>query len=439
MPESHVSKKRVSERHDLAFCLILITSNFAPSLFPTQWRQRKIRARRRTERGKAAMEEDILLLDDEDCESGQQGQDSQLAASTQDKCGRSTSFVRRKRKNDARDSREESPPRPHKMARRQDDSVSSSDSTVTKHLNTQKESGNVRRSRSREPSANANSKKGKEKVRDKQTKTRSASHRKRTKEAPKKRRNGSHSHGSRATSATTAYSEVGNGQNASQASESSIPRSRGAIRNISQSTRPPSAHEEISDDELCPDVKAAFKEEPDGRKTCIHCGKPFAINSGDTTLKYHLTKSCHVLVHRTQRPVFIAERANVILCTMIAEDCLPLSFTENTNLRVLCDYLKPGYKPPCRTTLRQTILPKIKIALKKAMKAKLATIDFVSISFDGWTSDALQNYIAILCHGITSDWMFETFLLDVIPVNESETAEHIAEIVRRVLSDWGIS
>ena len=126
------------------------------------------------------------------------------------------------------------------------------------------------------------------------------------------------------------------------------------------------------------------------------------------------------------------------MAQLITEDCLPLSFTENPNLRAYSDYLRPGYKPPCRITLTNKLLPKIKAALEKTMKAKLDTIDFVSISFDGWTSDALQNSIAVLCHGITPNWTLETFLLDVVPVDESETAVHIANMVRRVLKEWDI-
>ena len=191
---------------------------------------------------------------------------------------------------------------------------------------------------------------------------------------------------------------------------------------------------------MCASVEAAFKEERDGRKTCIHCGKHFAAKSGPTTLKYHVTKSCRVLVHRTQKPIFTTERANVLLCNIIAEDCLPLRFTENPNLRACSEHLRPGYNPPCRTTLTKKVLPKIKAALKKTMQAKLDTIDFVSISFNGWTSDALQNYIAVLCHGITPppDRTLETFLLDVVPVNESETAVYVAKMVKRVLKEWGI-
>ena len=252
----------------------------------------------------------------------------------------------------------------------------------------------------------------------------------------KKRRDGTRSHESPATPPTTSHSEDDDDRSASQAVESSMPPSGGASRNTSQTTGPVSVQEKLSDNEMCPTLETAFREEPDGRNTCLHCGRYFSIKSGPSTLKYHLTKGCRVLVHHTQKPVLTEEHANMLVCTLIAEDCFPLSLTENSNLRALCDYLRPGYKPPCRTTLTKKQLPKIKVALKKAMQAKLDTIDFVSISFDGWTSDASQNYIGILCHGITPNWTLETFLLDVVPVSESETAEYIAKMVKRVLKKW---
>jgi len=139
------------------------------------------------EQGEAGMG-DILLLDEEDCESGQRGQEWQLATSTQDESRRSGSLFRWKRKNDTRDVRTESSPRPRKAARRQNNSVSSSDVTVAKDLNTQRGADNVGQSRSRGIARNASSKKGKEKVRDKQTERRSSPRDKRAKGTQKETR-----------------------------------------------------------------------------------------------------------------------------------------------------------------------------------------------------------------------------------------------------------
>ena len=381
---------------------------------------------------------DILLLDEEDCEASQRGGESQPANRTQDKGARPGSLFRRKRKSGARGSRVESSPRPRKLPRGQENSVLSSGSTVTIASITPRATGNVHRSRSRGTNKNTTSKKGKEKVRDEPARKRSPSHGKRTEMIHKKKRSGGNSRISHATPPTASHSEDSDDRNTTQAAELSISHSRSNSRNIVQSTDPAPAQDEPSDNEASTSVESAFQEEQDGTKICIHCGKHFAVKSSPTTLKYHMTNACRVLVHHSEKPVFTAQRADVLLCNMIAEDCLPLRFTENPNLRAYSDYLRPGYKPPCRITLTKKVLPKVKAALEKTMKAKLNTIDFVSISFDGWTSDAVQNYIALLCHGITPNWILETFLLDVVPVNEAETAAHVAKMVRRVLKEWGI-
>ena len=185
-------------------------------------------------------------------------------------------------------------------------------------------------------------------------------------------------------------------------------------------------------------LKTSFTTLRNGRKKCIHCSRSFSAKSGPSTLKYHVKTSCLVLVHRTQPPVFTNGRANDLLCRLIVEDCLSLRLTESVNLRAFVDYLKPGYKPPCRQTLTTKLLPKIEDALKKTVKEKLASIDYFSISFDGWTSISMHNFIAVLCHGITSDWKFETFLLKIASVTESENADFIAEVVKEALRAWGI-
>jgi len=181
--------------------------------------------------------------------------------------------------------------------------------------------------------------------------------------------------------------------------------------------------------EVCAKIKACFREE-NGRMRCIHCSRTLSCKSGPSTQKYHVNTSCKVLVHRTQKPAFPNNRANALLCRMITEDCLSLRLTESPNLRAFVDYLRPGYQPPSRTTLTKTWLPKVKASLKKRMVEKLGTIEYFSLSFDGWTNIVARKFIAVLRHGITTDWKLETFLLKIASVTESETAEFIARIVR---------
>lgn len=88
---------------------------------------------------------------------------SRSADRAQDEDTRSSSLFRRKHKSDTRGSKVESPPRPRKLARKQEDSVSQSGSTVAKDLNPQGEADSMRRSGSQGTNRNVDSKKGKKK------------------------------------------------------------------------------------------------------------------------------------------------------------------------------------------------------------------------------------------------------------------------------------
>jgi hypothetical protein len=57
----------------------------------------------------------------------------------------------------------------------------------------------------------------------------------------------------------------------------------------------------------------------------------------------------------------------------------PFSITDNGDVRNLCNILRPGYVPPARTTVTQSLLPK----LYAAAKAKVPAVcyDIACMSF----------------------------------------------------------
>jgi zinc finger BED domain-containing protein 1 (E3 SUMO-protein ligase ZBED1) len=185
-------------------------------------------------------------------------------------------------------------------------------------------------------------------------------------------------------------------------------------------------------------IHGFVKQKSDGHRVCKHCGASFSPKTGSSSLKYHMENACPNNP-RTKQEEFDKEKANTLLCRAIAEDCLSLRFADSPNLQAFVMYLKPGYKPPGRKTLTTKILPDVIATLEKTMHSKLNSIEYVSVSFDGWTSVACRNYIAILCHGITDSYVLETFLLKVVSVKASETAEYVAELTKTVLKNWGIS
>ena len=185
-------------------------------------------------------------------------------------------------------------------------------------------------------------------------------------------------------------------------------------------------------------VHSFVKRKPSGHRVCIHCKARFSPKTGSSSLKYHIENACPANP-RAKEHDFDKGKANTLLCRAITEDCLSLRFADSPNLHAFASYLRPGYKPPGRKTLTNNILPHLVAIMEKVIRSKLDSIDYVSVSLDGWTSVAARNYIAILCHGITDSWVLETFLLKVVSVKESETADYVADVTRTALKEWNIS
>ena len=73
------------------------------------------------------------------------------------------------------------------------------------------------------------------------------------------------------------------------------------------------------------------------------------------------------------------------------------------------------------------------------MKVDMATISTFVLKADSWMSMATHQFLGITAHGITEDWRLVSFLLDLLPVTESETADYIAQRITATLQDWDIS
>ena len=84
------------------------------------------------------------------------------------------------------------------------------------------------------------------------------------------------------------------------------------------------------------------------------------------------------------------------------------------------------------------LTPALRAEIELQMKKRMSNIDYFSISLDSWTSLANRAYLALTAHGISKNFEFESFLLDITIVKKSETGEYFAELVRDILEAWSI-
>ena len=98
----------------------------------------------------------------------------------------------------------------------------------------------------------------------------------------------------------------------------------------------------------------------------------------------------------------------------------------------------PSGKSVIEKKLSMVLTPALRAEIELQMKKCMSNINHFSISLDSWTSLANRAYLALTAHGISKNFEFESFLLDITVVKKSETGEYIAELVRDILESWSI-
>ena len=209
-----------------------------------------------------------------------------------------------------------------------------------------------------------------------------------------------------------------------------------------------------------------FFEEPvtvtDGEKDakrvpCKLCHQQLADGGGTTNLLSHLQakhpeeyKRCTPTQDRStgrqtsltsvlracspQRAAAITDR----IAEFVARDLRPLSIVDGAGFRQLVNYLEPGYKIPSRTHVTSICRKKF-ISLKEELLATLATVPYVAVTTDIWTSRSTQAYITVTAHYLTNVWKMESKVLQTHEMPERHTGVHISERLLKAGEDWKIS
>ena len=173
-------------------------------------------------------------------------------------------------------------------------------------------------------------------------------------------------------------------------------------------------------------------------RNCRYCDARYSLTTATGTLQIHLRQKHPDTLEELRGTPFDRERADALLSLFIASNYLPLNIVKDPDFAALGKYLNPKYTLPGRFKLTKTLLPGLQDKIRAAMAEKLTTIRWVSLSADSWTSIGNEIFIAITCHGVTLDYVLETFLLEVVPVYKDETGVYIADTIEETLAEWKI-
>ena len=102
-------------------------------------------------------------------------------------------------------------------------------------------------------------------------------------------------------------------------------------------------------------------------------------------------------------------------------------------------YLNPKFQTPNCKYLSKVMLPNLRSIIELQIQKDISVIPYYFIAVDSWTSIANKAYLSITFHGVTSNWILKSYVLDVIAIKKTETGKNIADLIKEVLNYWHLS
>ena len=135
------------------------------------------------------------------------------------------------------------------------------------------------------------------------------------------------------------------------------------------------------------------------------------------------------------------EKSNAVMRAVllfIVRGMHPLSLVDNEHFITLVKELDPRINLSCRTTLTNVLLPKLYEEAKTKLREKLASVNHVALTTDGWTSNTGDSYITVTVHYINSHLKMITRVLNTSFVPQAHTSENICAFLKEVANEWNI-
>ena len=143
-------------------------------------------------------------------------------------------------------------------------------------------------------------------------------------------------------------------------------------------------------------------------------------------------------------PIKSAKRRalNEKLVMFIAKDMRPITVVRNAGFRAFVKELDPRYVLPKTDTIRNELLPKLYSNVMNEVQDVLDTVQFVTMTTDGWTSVASDKYNAFTVHFI--DWSqpepeLTSKILECAPYDKKSTGVELQQELRRVTERFNIT
>ncbi|XP_067678487.1 E3 SUMO-protein ligase ZBED1-like [Haliotis asinina] len=127
------------------------------------------------------------------------------------------------------------------------------------------------------------------------------------------------------------------------------------------------------------------------------------------------------------------------IARFIVRGLRPYSIVDDHEFRELLSELDVKYRCPSRYTFANKIIPQMYEETKRQILIQLKEAEQVALTTDGWTSCATDSYLTITSCHINKDWEIVNLVLQTRVLNESHTAQNIADELQSAVQNWRVN
>jgi hypothetical protein len=135
---------------------------------------------------------------------------------------------------------------------------------------------------------------------------------------------------------------------------------------------------------------------------------------------------------------YCPDRARTQMCRLIARLDLPLNFAESPAFE---EYIRLSHNPIFKKVSRQTTsrdFVKFFTDRRKIVVECLQSVTSIAITFDIWSGNAKEDYLSVVAHYVSKDWLLEKRVIGLRLIETSHTGENITDRVMTVLEGYGV-
>ena len=166
------------------------------------------------------------------------------------------------------------------------------------------------------------------------------------------------------------------------------------------------------------DIWNNFETIEDGVQ-CKICLQTFSASTSTFSLRYHF-QTIHTASIPKDPFTFNNNSAEELLVCFLSKHALPLWIIDSAEFQDFMHYLNPKFQTPNRKYLSKVMLPNLRSIIELQIQKDISVIPYYSIAVDSWTIIANKAYLSITFHGVTSNWILKSYVLDVIAIKKAE-------------------